>query len=276
MYIADEIYTIYTQKKRYLCISNGLNVVLKALAFFAFILQVAKFILASALLNLYTAYPKQFIPFYVASNVDIVFRKTLGFLAFCVVLKSLRYASFVYDIRLAQRSIMAAFSSIFSMGLVFIVCFIAYSSFGYLVFGQYEWNYSSFQNSVQTILSYCVSSFGKTVFSNNLFLGVLYLCSFLFAMIFIVINLFQAVILSTYEYMKQPIYEDPSEEAEVIAFLGFKIKRFWTLLTGRQPKKCEHDSLVGILYGHSQKLTDYPLGLKTKECHNKKTAILWD
>ncbi|XP_010835932.1 PREDICTED: polycystic kidney disease and receptor for egg jelly-related protein-like, partial [Bison bison bison] len=146
-------------------------------------------------------------------------RVILGFLVFLTILKTLRYSRVFYDVRLAQRAIQIALPGICHMALVVSVYFFVFMAFGYLVFGQHEWNYSDMIHATQTMFSYCVSAFENTEFFNNRVLGVLFLSSFMLVMICILINLFQAVILSAYEEMKQPVYEEPSEEAEAMTYL---------------------------------------------------------
>ncbi|XP_075458835.1 polycystin family receptor for egg jelly [Ascaphus truei] len=270
IYIADEIYTICLQKKKYINIPNGINLFLKSLLLLAVLLQVVKFDLAVDLLNLYSLYPKQFMPFYTASHIDVIFRNTLGFITFFTVLKTLQYARFFYEVRLAQRSIMNSLPGIFSMSLVVAIFFSAYTAFGYLVFGQYEWSHNSLIHSAQTVLSYCVSEFKESTFSTSRIFGAIYVCSFMVVMIGIVINLFQAVIISAYEDAKQLVYEEPSDEVEVIAFLVYKMRMIWALLTRKAPVKTQ-DTFSSLLYGQPNEYQEQSLGLKTKKVNGKIT-----
>uniref|UniRef100_A0A8C5N031 Polycystin family receptor for egg jelly n=1 Tax=Leptobrachium leishanense TaxID=445787 RepID=A0A8C5N031_9ANUR len=272
--VVDEILTVCAQKKKYFRRSNGVTLVLKSLLFFVFILTITKLVVASKLLDFYSLYPRQFIPLFTAVHVDVIYKGTLGFLAFCVALKSLRYACFLYDIRLAQKSIMSSLSEICSMALLYTICVATYSSFGYLVFGQFEWDFSSFLNSARTVFSYSLSNFQKNAFPSNLDLGGLYLFSFFFVMVCVVVNLFQAVILLAYKDTKQSVYEEPSEEADTVSFLIFKVKAWWALSRRRQPEEYEHDSLNGLLYGRSQKHNKNPLGLKVVRFGEKNLVVL--
>nr|XP_033806805.1 polycystic kidney disease and receptor for egg jelly-related protein [Geotrypetes seraphini] len=275
IYIVDEIYIIREQKEDYFKnISNLINFGLKSAFFISVFLQVVKFKLAVDLLNFFTSHPRKFTPFHIASHVDEILKITIGFLAFFTVSKTLRYARFFYDVRLAQKSVLAALPGICSMALVVTVYFVAYMSFGYLVFGQHEWSHNSLIHSAQTVLSYCVSAFSDTVFEHNKILSGLYLSSFMFVMICVVINLFQAVIISAYDEMKQPVYEEPSDEAEVIVFLVNKLKKCWSVLTNRTPSKCDPNTLNSIIYGQPGREGQQALGLKTKVVNGKKMVFL--
>ncbi|XP_029455901.1 polycystic kidney disease and receptor for egg jelly-related protein [Rhinatrema bivittatum] len=275
IYTIDEIYIIREQKINYVKkVSNLINFGLKVSFCVAVFLQIVKFKLAFDLLNFYSSHPRKFTPFQIVSHVDEILKITIGFLAFFAISKTLRYARFFYDVRLAQKSVLAALPGIFSMALVVTVYFIAYMSFGYLVFGQHEWSHNNLIHSAQTVLSYCVSAFSDTIFSHNKVLGGLYLSSFMLVMICVVINLFQAVIISAYDEMKQPVYEEPSDEAEVVGFLVNKLRRFWFVLTKRIPSKSEQEMLKSILYGQPGREEQQALGLKTKVVNGKKMVYL--
>ncbi|XP_069484280.1 polycystin family receptor for egg jelly [Ambystoma mexicanum] len=275
IYIADEIYIIRQQKMGYIKrVSNIINFGLKSVFFAVVFLQVVKFKLALDLLDFYSLHRNQFIPFHAAASVDETLRITVGFLAFFTILKTLRYARFFYSVRLAQRSVSAALPGICSMALIVAVYFFAYMAFGYLVFGQHCWSHSNLSHSAQTVLAYCVSAFRDTVFSNNRILGGIYLISFMLVMICIVINLFQAVIISAYDDMKQPVYEEPSDEAEVMAFLVHKVRNIVASLTSRKAVKREPEILNSLLYGQPDREQHQALGLKTKKVNGKKMVYL--
>ncbi|NWI14588.1 PKDRE protein, partial [Crypturellus soui] len=199
---------------------------------------------------------------------------TMGFLAFLTVLKTLRYSQFFFDVRLAQRSILAALPAISSMAFVVVVYFFVFMAFGYLVFGQHEWNYNTMIHSAQTVFSYCVSAFRDTEFSSNRLLGGLFLASFMLVMICVLINLFQAVIISAYEEMKQPVYEEPCDEAEAVTFLIKRLRNLWYLLIHKTPKTGDPDLLHSIFYGQPQRRHDRHLGLKNRKLNGKKMVYL--
>uniref|UniRef100_A0A8C8RF24 Polycystin family receptor for egg jelly n=1 Tax=Pelusios castaneus TaxID=367368 RepID=A0A8C8RF24_9SAUR len=275
IYITDEIHIIRQERTSYIKnVSNLINFGLKSVFFFFVFLQVIKFKMGADIVKFYVLNPSDFIPFHAVSCVDQTLKITMGFLAFLIVLKTLRYSRFFYDVRLAQRSILAALPGICSMALVVAVYFFVYMAFGYLVFGQHEWNYNNMIHSAQTVFSYCVSAFKDTAFTSNRLLGGLFLASFMLVMICVLINLFQAVIMSAYEDMKQPVYEEPSDEAEVITFLIHKIRRIWYFLTCRTPSASDPDLFNSVLYGQAERYSHRHLGLKTKKINGKKMVYL--
>ncbi|XP_012511033.1 PREDICTED: polycystic kidney disease and receptor for egg jelly-related protein [Propithecus coquereli] len=274
-YTVDEGYIIMQERASYVrSVYNLLNFALKCIFTVLIVLFLRKHFLATGMIRFYLSNPEDFIPFHAVSRVDHTMRIILGFLLFLTILKTLRYSRFFYDVRLAQKAIQAALPGICHMAFVVSVYFFVYMAFGYLVFGQHEWNYSNLIHATQTIFSYCVSAFQNTEFSHNRILGVLFLSSFMLVMICILINLFQAVILSAYEEMKQPVYEEPSDEVEAMTYLCGKLRTIFGFQTSQSRAKDEPEFFVDMLYGQPEKNNHRYLGLKTRNINGKKMVYL--
>ncbi|XP_037703254.1 polycystic kidney disease and receptor for egg jelly-related protein [Choloepus didactylus] len=274
-YIVDEGYIILQERASYLrSVYNLLNFALKCIFTVLIVLFFWKHFLTTGVIQFYLSSPEDFIPFHAVSHVDHIMRIILGFLLFLTILKTLRYSRFFYDVRLAQRAIRTALPGIYHVALVVAVCFFVYMAFGHLMFGQHEWNYSNMIHATQTIFSYCVLAFQNTTFSSNRVLGVLFLSSFMLVMICILINLFRAVILSSYEEMKQPVYEEPSDEVEAITYLCRKLRTVFRCLTCQSRAKDEPEFFTDMLYGQPEKKSHRYLGLKTRNINGKKMVYL--
>ncbi|XP_007953840.1 polycystic kidney disease and receptor for egg jelly-related protein [Orycteropus afer afer] len=274
-YIVDEGYIITQERASYVrSVYNLLNFALKCIFTVLIVLIFRKHLLTTDIIHFYLSHPKKFIPSHAVSQVDHLMRITLGFLLFLTILKTLRYSRVFYDVRLAQRAIQIALPGICHMAFVVSIYFFVYMAFGYLVFGQHEWNYSNLIHATQTVFSYCVSAFQNTEFSSNRVLGVLFLSSFMLIMICILINLFQAVILSAYEEMKQPVYEEPSDEAEAMTYLCRQLRTVFRLLTFQSRSKDEPEFVINMLYGQPEKNNRRYLGLKTRNINGKKMVYL--
>ncbi|NXS93727.1 PKDRE protein, partial [Jacana jacana] len=275
IYIAEELRTIGQERQYYIKnISNIINFGLKSAFLLFVVLKVTKFKMGAETVKFYLGHPNDFISFHAVSHLDQILRITMGFLVFLVVLKTLKYSQFIYGVRLAQRSILAALPGISSMALVVVVYFFVFMAFGYFVFGQHEWNYSSMIHAVQTVFSYCVSAFRDTTFASNRFLGGLFLASFMMVMICVLINLFQAVIMSAYAQMKTPVYEEPSEEAQAVTFVLQRLRKIFYLLICNKSKTSEPDLFHSVLYGQPQRRRQRHLGLKNRKINGKKMVYL--
>ncbi|KAM6162190.1 polycystin family receptor for egg jelly [Erethizon dorsatum] len=274
-YVVDEGYVIMQERASYIkSMYNLLNFTLKCIFTVLVMLFFRKYFLAAGMIQFYLSNPHDFIPFHMVSQVDHTMRIILAFLLFLTILKTLRYSRFFYNVRLAQRVIQAALPGICHMAVVVSVYFFVYMAFGYLVFGQHEWNYSNLIHATQTIFSYCVSAFQNTEFANNRVLGVLFLSSFLLVMVCLSINLFQAMILSAYKDMKQPVYEEPSEEVEALSYLYHKLRSIFSFLTPEPRTSDEPEFFIDMLYGQPEKNSCRHLGLKTRNINGRKMAYL--
>ncbi|KAJ1165712.1 hypothetical protein NDU88_006129 [Pleurodeles waltl] len=87
-------------------------------------------------------------------------------------------------------------------------------------------------------------------------------------------NTVEAVIISAYDDMKQPVYEEPSDEAEVMAFLVHKVRKILAFLTNKKGAKREPEILNCLLYGQPNREAQQALGLKTKKLNGKKMVYL--
>uniref|UniRef100_A0AC11E966 Uncharacterized protein n=1 Tax=Ovis aries TaxID=9940 RepID=A0AC11E966_SHEEP len=274
-YIVDEVNIITDQWTAYVkSVFNWLSFTLKFFLILWIMLFFRKHFLAIGVVQTYLSNPEDFIPFHAVAQVDYTMRVILGFLVFLTILKTLRYSRVFYDVRLAQRAIQIALPGICHMALVVSMYFFVFMAFGYLVFGQHEWNYSDMIHATQTIFSYCVSAFENTEFFNNRVLGVLFLSCFLLVMICILINLFRAVILSAYEEMKQPVYEEPSEEAEAMTYLCHRLRSAFCCLCFKPRAEDEPRFFINMVYGQPEKKSRRYLGLKTRNINGKKMVYL--
>ena len=137
VYIADGLYSVVQGKKYTKNISRTISFILKSAFFLLVPFQVFKFKMGADIVHFFLLYPNNFIPFHAVSHLDQNLRNTLGFLAFLAVLKTLKYSQLFCEMRLAQRSILAAISS---MAFVVVVYFFIFMAFGYLVFGSVFWS----------------------------------------------------------------------------------------------------------------------------------------
>uniref|UniRef100_A0A671ERG4 Polycystin family receptor for egg jelly n=1 Tax=Rhinolophus ferrumequinum TaxID=59479 RepID=A0A671ERG4_RHIFE len=274
-YIVEEGYIIMQERASYVrSVYNLLNFALKCTFAVLIVLFVRKHFLATGIIRFYSSNSVDFIPFHAVSRVDHSMRIILGFLLFLTVLKTLQCSRFLYNVRLAQRAIQTALPGICHMALVVSVYFFVYMAFGYLVFGQHEWNYSNLSHATQTIFSYYMSAFQNSAYFHNKVIGVLFLSSFMLVMICILSNLLRAVILSAYEDMKQPVYEEPSDEAEAVAYLYGKLRTVFGFLSFQSKAKDEPKFFVDMLYGQPGKNSHRYLGLKTRSINGRKMVYL--
>lgn len=273
--MAHGVHTICQERASYVTRAcNWLSLALQCAFAVLIVLFVRKHFLAAGVLQSYSSNSGDFVPFHAVSQADHAMGIALGFLLFLAILKTLRYCRFFYSVRLAQRAIHTALPAIFHVALMLSLCFFVYVAFGCLVFGQHEWNYSRLLPATQTVVSYCVSAFQNIDFSHNRVLGALLLSSFLLLVICTLINLFRAAILSAHEEMTQPVYEEPSGEAEAMAYLCGKLRRVFGFLSFRPKAQDEPTVFMDMLYGQPERYNRRFLGLKTRNVNERKMVYL--
>ena len=108
----------------------------------------------------------------------------------------------------------------------------------------------------------------------NRALGALFLSSFILLMICMLINLFRATILFAQEEMTQPVYEEPSDEAEAMAYLCGKLRTVFGFLSFRSKARDKPTFFMDMLYGRPEKHNRRYLGLKTRNINERKMVYL--
>ncbi|XP_070610814.1 polycystin family receptor for egg jelly-like [Erythrolamprus reginae] len=254
IYIADEFRMVYQEWPSYFTVATNLiNFWIKTVCVLFLVMFSFKFKLSSDLVQFYLLHSQQFTPFHKASQFDQTVRGVLGSLVFLLVLKTYRYARFLFDLRLAQKTLKTALPSIINTFVMGVVFFNAYIALGYIGFGQHEWNFRSLMYSFTTILSYSALSFKNTEYLSDKILGGLFLGSFLLVMICVFVNLSQVIIMSTHSDMKEVVYNQPSNEAEVMYFILQKIYRMWYFASTGAYTKGETDVFNAVLFGKFKK-----------------------
>uniref|UniRef100_G1PU54 Polycystin family receptor for egg jelly n=1 Tax=Myotis lucifugus TaxID=59463 RepID=G1PU54_MYOLU len=274
-YVVYEGYVITQNGASYLANPNNLfNLALKCTLAVLIVLFLRKYFLATGIIQFYSSNPVDFIPFHAVAQVDRTLGIVLGLLLFLTILKTLRYFRFFYHVRLAERVLQTALPGICHVALLVFVYFFLFVAFGHLVFGQHEWGYSTLIRATQTVFSYCTAALRNAEFSSNRALGVLLLAAFVLLLICVLIHLFAAVILSAYKALRQPVYEEPSGEAEAIAYLCGKLRTVFGFLCCQPKAQEQRELFVDMLYGKPERRSSHYLGLKTRNINEKKMVYL--
>ncbi|EPQ20107.1 Polycystic kidney disease and receptor for egg jelly-related protein [Myotis brandtii] len=274
-YVVYEGYVITQKGASYLANANNLfNLALKCTLAVLIVLFLRKYFLATGIIQFYSSNPVDFIPFHAVAQVDRTLGVVLGLLLFLTILKTLRYFRFFYHVRLAERVLQTALPGICHVALLVFVYFFLFVAFGHLVFGQHEWGYSTLIRATQTVFSYCTAALRNAEFSSNRALGVLLLAAFVLLLICVLIHLFTAVILSAYKALRQPVYEEPSGEAEAIAYLCGKLRTVFGFLCCQPKAQEQRELFVDMLYGKPERHSSHYLGLKTRNINEKKMVYL--
>ncbi|KAH0616380.1 hypothetical protein JD844_027425 [Phrynosoma platyrhinos] len=83
-----------------------------------------------------------------------------------------------------------------------------------------------------------------------------------------------ALIITTYTSVKQPVYEQHSDEAEAINFVVLKIRRMWLSITQPASSISDSDVVNTVIFGKPTITKDNQRGLRTTEVNGKKMVYL--
>ncbi|XP_078272660.1 polycystin family receptor for egg jelly-like [Rhinoraja longicauda] len=273
IFVTQELRTMRQKGYMYfLKLESIANLIITLLLLIAIVLHVAKLLLSQSMLKFYEKNPTSFIAFHVISALDQLLRMNITFLLFVTIVKLLRFARFLYHVRLVQKAISVYLPTLCSMALLTIVCSLIFMHLGYLLFGQFEKNFNTLTHAAQTIVSYYTGQFNNIDFPSSRILGGIYLVTFLFVINSILINLFESVVILSYADMRQVVYEKPAEEAEMAVFIVQECQRVWYALWRKTPPEGDNEFLSSLLYGQGTKRT---YGLKWTKREGKKENYLF-
>ncbi|XP_048371306.1 polycystic kidney disease and receptor for egg jelly-related protein-like [Sphaerodactylus townsendi] len=277
-YLADEFNMLRQERIGYLkTTTNLINFAIKTSCIFFILLIALKFKMAFTLIQFFLLNPEKFVPFHVVSQIDQLYRMVAGVLTFLLVLKPYRYFRFMYNVRLAEKTIAAALPLFVSLSVLTGLLLFAHISFGYLTFGEYQWDDNdSMIHSGETIVSYCfhMMTLKDITFSSNSWIGLLLRVLFIYAIIGVLIHLWQSVVIFTYASMKQPTYELHSDEAEAVNFVVHKIQSLWCRITHQTPSTSSTGPMDTIIFGKVARGKGKHLGLKSTEVEGQKMVYL--
>ena len=124
----------------------------------------------------------------------------LSFLIFIITIKFLRIIRFNRHVCQMLGTLARAMSPLVSYSVVFFATLLAYTQFGYLLFGSTLPPYSWFFNSLRAVLQILLG--GRMYFyeikSVNGFLGPVFILLYMLTMVFILLNMFLAVLNESY------------------------------------------------------------------------------
>ncbi|XP_066487737.1 polycystin family receptor for egg jelly-like [Tiliqua scincoides] len=270
-YLADEFLLLQQERLSYLqTATNVQNLAIKSMSFMFILLIALKFKLAGTLLNSHLVNPEEFVPFHVVSQIDQLYRVVAGLLAFLLVLKPYRYFRFLYKVRLAERTLAAALPTFVYLSMTAVLFFSIYMLFGHLIFGQYNWDYNTYLHAFQSVVSYCFAPSRQAGLPSNLWLEMFFRVTLFFSLAVLFANLWRAELIWTYTRMKQPVYEQHSDEAEAINFVVLKIQSTWFLMTRHPSATTDQHPFTNVIFGKPVTTEDQQQGLRTRQIDGEK------
>jgi hypothetical protein len=170
--------------------------------------------------------PESFVSFHYAAALDQWSTFTLGMAVFLSFLKTLRLLRFNRRMSFMSKTLKICIKPLASFFLVYTVVFLAYASFGFLVFGKIATDYHTFQGSMANVLGMSLGAFNfHALVEGHRVLGPLFFFTFTFVVNFILINVFVAIISEALKIVTSDA-ANQSNDHEILDFMVHQFKSY--------------------------------------------------
>ena len=216
-----EMINCFRQKKYFRQVRNWVELLLLAVSFAAVVVSFLKGKFTSLYVKKIQTNPYQsFSSDYVIRLLDLE-TLFLSVAIFIITLKLLRLIRFNRHICQMQGTLRSSSQAILSFSLVFAVAVVAFSQFGYLCFGTKLASFSSFSDSLRMVLQMAVggSIDNQEIHQKYPILGPVFLFFILMAILFILINVFVAILVGAYDNVKSNQGDTTYADAELGRFM---------------------------------------------------------
>ena len=177
--------------------------------------------------------PNDYVPFQYAAGADAALCYVLGILVFFYTLRFLRLLRFNKNFAVLGKTLARISGPISGFCLPFFFAFLAFGLFAFSVFGTELNDYSTFQMTMVTQFSMTLGDFDfEALVMANPLLGPLYFFSFVGMNVFILMNVFLAIINDSYAEVQEEEAETQNEY-EILEYISEQIQ----LKVKGEPKK---------------------------------------
>ena len=177
--------------------------------------------------------PNDYVPFQYAAGADAALCYVLGILVFFYTIRFLRLLRFNKNFAVLGKTLARISGPISGFCLPFFFAFLAFGLFAFSVFGTELQDYSSFQMTMVTQFSMTLGDFDfEALVMTNPLLGPLYFFGFVGMNVFILMNVFLAIINDSYAEVQEE-EADTKNEYEILEYITAQIQ----LKIKGEPKK---------------------------------------
>ncbi|XP_002015054.2 polycystic kidney disease 2-like 1 protein [Drosophila persimilis] len=130
----------------------------------------------------------------------------MALLAFLVWIKIFKFISFNKTLVQFTTTLRRCYKDLAGFSLMFGIVFLAYAQLGLLLFGTKHPDFDTFTTSILTMVRMILGDFQyKLIEQANRVLGPIYFLTYILLMFFILLNMFLAIIMETYNSVKSEI-----------------------------------------------------------------------
>ncbi|XP_039217130.1 polycystin-2 isoform X3 [Crotalus tigris] len=212
-YVVEEILEIHIHRLFYFrSLWNCLDILIITLSLAAIGLNIYRISTVNKLVKKLLEDQNSFPNFEPLAYWQTQFNNVAAVTMFFVWIKLFKFISFNRTMNQLSTTMSRCAKDILGFAIMFFIIFLAYAQLAYLVFGTQVNDFSTFQDSVFTQFRILLGDFDFTeVEEANRILGPVYFTSFVFFMLFILLNMFLAIINDTYSEVKTDMIQQKSE-----------------------------------------------------------------
>ncbi|XP_001370448.2 polycystin-2 [Monodelphis domestica] len=143
---------------------------------------------------------------------QIQFNNVAAVMVFFVWIKLFKFINFNRTMSQLSTTMSRCAKDLVGFAIMFLIIFLAYAQLAYLVFGTQVDDFSTFQECIFTQFRIILGDFNFTELEEaNRVLGPIYFTTFVFFMLFILLNMFLAIINDTYSEVKSDMAQQKTE-----------------------------------------------------------------
>ncbi|XP_070614130.1 polycystin-2-like isoform X2 [Erythrolamprus reginae] len=212
-YVVEEILEIHIHRLFYFrSLWNCLDVLIITLSLAAIGLNIYQLSTVDKLLKKLLEDQNSFPNFEPLAYWQTQFNNVAAVTMFFVWIKLFKFISFNRTMNQLSTTMSRCAKDVLGFAIMFFIIFLAYAQLAYLVFGTQVNDFSTFQDSVFTQFRILMGDFDFTEMEEaNGILGSVYFTSFVFFMLFLLLNMFLAIINDTYSEVKTDMIQQKSE-----------------------------------------------------------------
>ncbi|SPP86303.1 polycystic kidney disease 2-like 2 protein [Drosophila guanche] len=240
-YIMVFYYTIYEInemyksgfKKYYKSLLNILDNVVLVLSYIALVYNIwHTFRMKSILSKARAEESYQSIDYLCLSN--LVYVDMMAVLAFLVWIKIFKFISFNKTLIQFTTTLRRCSKDLIGFSILFGIVFLAYAQLGLLLFGAEHPDFHNFVTAVLTMIRMILGDFQYNLIQqSNRVLGPIYFLTYIVLVFFILLNMFLAIIMQTYNAVKNEITQGRSQLASYV-YKKLSAAFYWVTHCGRK------------------------------------------
>ncbi|NXI48989.1 PK2L2 protein, partial [Chloroceryle aenea] len=216
-FIIQESIKIVKLKKHYFRNAwNWLELLLLVVSILAIAFNIYRTVEVSLLMEKLLSDDRVYPDFYFLAFWQVLYNDMIAVSIFFAWMKIFKYINLNKTMTQLSSTLRRCAKDIIGFAFLFFIVFFSYAQLGYLVFESQVEEFSTFPNCIFTQFRIVLGDFNfEVIEAANRILGPIYFITFVFFVLFILLNMFLAIINDTYSAVKAEFELIPSQELHI-------------------------------------------------------------